>query len=199
MPYFPEKRSGKSSVSTLFSYGRTPRLSLSELAKSPTELVPWAFTPVFSETSSNRTEVSTYAITRGLVMVLDVIAMWRIGTASVTAAAIYRVGFPFRYKQIQELTNKEGNRRWAGCRCSILTTSCSSKVCPCFIAGRECDPELCRGCHAKWGYKSNSKLITYQRSAGVSPLSFSRLEIPNRRKIMTDCVPIVIYNVENIK
>ncbi|KAH7922106.1 SET domain-containing protein [Leucogyrophana mollusca] len=39
-------------------------------------------------------------------------------------------------------------RRWRGCRCGVtkVGTSCISERCPCVVAHRECDPELCQKC-----------------------------------------------------
>ncbi|ODN00488.1 Histone-lysine N-methyltransferase EZH2 [Orchesella cincta] len=42
--------------------------------------------------------------------------------------------------------SKECSRRFNGCTCS---TTCSTKNCPCFIALRECDPDLCDSCGSK--------------------------------------------------
>ncbi|KAK7042070.1 Pre-mRNA splicing factor [Favolaschia claudopus] len=47
-------------------------------------------------------------------------------------------------------------RRWAGCACTISKVSrrnnsdiCRTKRCACFLAHRECDPEICGKCQAK--------------------------------------------------
>jgi hypothetical protein len=42
---------------------------------------------------------------------------------------------------------------WKGCDCQPVHNSrnrACSYDCPCVIAGRECDPEMCRKCNARW-------------------------------------------------
>jgi len=36
--------------------------------------------------------------------------------------------------------------RWSGCDCRA--GGCNSSTCPCWVNGRECDPDLCNHCHA---------------------------------------------------
>jgi len=39
--------------------------------------------------------------------------------------------------------NESCSSKFAGCNCS---RACQTKQCPCWASGRECDPDLCRGC-----------------------------------------------------
>jgi hypothetical protein len=38
------------------------------------------------------------------------------------------------------------DRRFRGCRCAQKSRLCSNEKCPCFLANRECDPDLCGKC-----------------------------------------------------
>lgn len=48
-----------------------------------------------------------------------------------------------------------GPRRWPGCKCALYgrpskskaPQTCSGKHCPCWIANRECDSDVCLPCH----------------------------------------------------
>ncbi|KAJ7747839.1 hypothetical protein B0H16DRAFT_1850398, partial [Mycena metata] len=48
-------------------------------------------------------------------------------------------------------------RRWRGCACSTpkrggTATICRTERCACYLAHRECDPEICLKCQAKYAY-----------------------------------------------
>jgi histone-lysine N-methyltransferase EZH2 len=46
-----------------------------------------------------------------------------------------------------------GTRRWVGCACTAVKGkgpgTCRTQRCACYLAHRECDPELCGKCQAK--------------------------------------------------
>lgn len=63
-----------------------------------------------------------------------------------------------------------GTHRWTGCKCKVKKTffgkgryACEDANCPCVLADRECDPELCKGCKCKKfvaGFPSYSSTFT---------------------------------------
>jgi len=77
--------------------------------------------------------------------------------------------------------SKDCKNRFPGCQCK---SNCNSKHCPCYIAGRECDPDLCGKCNAgDFDYiphpeTSKCKNIAMQRKLGKK-LLISKSDIEN--------------------
>ncbi|KAJ7629113.1 hypothetical protein FB45DRAFT_920000 [Roridomyces roridus] len=59
--------------------------------------------------------------------------------------------------------DKKCVRRWKGCQCRVLHKRCRTDSCSCFKAHRECDPELCIPCSAKYAEANICQNANIQR------------------------------------
>lgn len=66
-------------------------------------------------------------------------------------------------------THFSGRRRHKGCRCyepaSGKDRVCGTDRCPCFKAGRECDPDLCGSCGAREAVESGQSVLLLRSNA----------------------------------
>ncbi|KAJ6562723.1 hypothetical protein DFH09DRAFT_1478716 [Mycena vulgaris] len=60
--------------------------------------------------------------------------------------------------------SRKCTRRWRGCACSSKTAICSTERCACYLAHRECDPELCLKCQAKCVHAVDAKVNLCQNA-----------------------------------
>ncbi|MGH0125250.1 UNVERIFIED_CONTAM: hypothetical protein FKN15_051684 [Acipenser sinensis] len=90
--------------------------------------------------------------------------------------------------------NPECQNRFPGCRCK---TQCNTKQCPCYLAVRECDPDLCQTCGAAdhWDSKNVScKNCSIQR--GLKKL-ISQDEADRRGRIYDKYLSSFLFNLNN--
>ncbi|MGH0142976.1 UNVERIFIED_CONTAM: hypothetical protein FKN15_017290 [Acipenser sinensis] len=90
--------------------------------------------------------------------------------------------------------NPECQNRFPGCRCK---TQCNTKQCPCYLAVRECDPDLCQTCGAAdhWDSKNVScKNCSIQR--GLKKV-ISQDEADRRGRIYDKYLSSFLFNLNN--
>ncbi|XP_048221061.1 histone-lysine N-methyltransferase EZH1 isoform X2 [Perognathus longimembris pacificus] len=90
--------------------------------------------------------------------------------------------------------NPDCQNRFPGCRCK---TQCNTKQCPCYLAVRECDPDLCLTCGASehWDCKVVScKNCSIQR--GLKKL-ISQDEADRRGKVYDKYMSSFLFNLNN--
>ncbi|TNN56801.1 Histone-lysine N-methyltransferase EZH1 [Liparis tanakae] len=91
---------------------------------------------------------------------------------------------------------QECQNRFPGCRCK---TQCNTKQCPCYLAVRECDPDLCMTCGTAdhWDSKAIScKNCSIQR--GMKKL-ISQDEADRRGRIYDKYMSSFLFNLNNGK
>ncbi|EQB78466.1 histone-lysine N-methyltransferase EZH2 [Camelus ferus] len=89
---------------------------------------------------------------------------------------------------------KKGQNRFPGCRCKA---QCNTKQCPCYLAVRECDPDLCLTCGAAdhWDSKNVScKNCSIQRG---SKKIISQDEADRRGKVYDKYMCSFLFNLNN--
>ncbi|XP_060138253.1 histone-lysine N-methyltransferase EZH1 isoform X1 [Zootoca vivipara] len=90
--------------------------------------------------------------------------------------------------------NPDCQNRFPGCRCK---TQCNTKQCPCYLAVRECDPDLCLTCGAAEHWESkvvSCKNCSIQR--GLKKL-ISQDEADRRGKVYDKYMSSFLFNLNN--
>uniref|UniRef100_A0A670K2U0 [histone H3]-lysine(27) N-trimethyltransferase n=1 Tax=Podarcis muralis TaxID=64176 RepID=A0A670K2U0_PODMU len=90
--------------------------------------------------------------------------------------------------------NPDCQNRFPGCRCK---TQCNTKQCPCYLAVRECDPDLCLTCGASEHWESkvvSCKNCSIQR--GLKKL-ISQDEADRRGKVYDKYMSSFLFNLNN--